>query len=54
MRGRSGAIHRQAAAAAQALALHGLDLFYEVRPKVNVDKEIVKFINQNKGKAGII
>lgn len=30
------------------------NLFYEVRPKVNVDKEIVKFINQNKGKSGII
>jgi len=30
------------------------NLFYEVRPKVNVDKEIVKFINQNKGKAGIV
>lgn len=30
------------------------NLFYEVRPKVNVDKEIVKFINQNKGKSGIV
>lgn len=30
------------------------NLFYEVRPKVNVDKEIVKFINKNKGKSGII
>lgn len=30
------------------------NLFYEVRPKVNVDKEIVKFIHQNKGKSGIV
>lgn len=30
------------------------NLFYEVRPKVNVEKEIVKFINKNKGKSGII
>ena len=30
------------------------NLFYEVRPKVDVDKEIVKFINQNKGKSGIV
>jgi len=30
------------------------NLFYEVRPKVNNDKEIVKFINQNKGKSGIV
>ena len=30
------------------------NLYYEVRPKVNVDKEIVKFINQNKGKSGIV
>lgn len=30
------------------------NLFYEVRPKVNVDKEIVKFINANKGKSGIV
>lgn len=30
------------------------NLFYEVRPKVNVDKEIVKFINLNKGKSGIV
>ncbi|MBS1571330.1 MAG: DNA helicase RecQ [Bacteroidetes bacterium] len=30
------------------------NLFYEVRPKVNVDKEIVKFINQHKNKSGII
>jgi ATP-dependent DNA helicase RecQ len=30
------------------------NLFYEVRPKVNVDREIVKFINHHKGKSGII
>lgn len=30
------------------------NLYYEVRPKVNVDKEIVKFISQNKGKSGIV
>lgn len=30
------------------------NLFYEIRPKVDVDKEIVKFINQNKGKSGIV
>jgi ATP-dependent DNA helicase RecQ len=30
------------------------NLYYEVRPKVNVEKEIVRFINQHKGKSGII
>ncbi|MCU7613860.1 DNA helicase RecQ [Chryseobacterium sp. GMJ5] len=30
------------------------NLFYEVCPKVNVDKEIVKFINKHKGKSGIV
>lgn len=30
------------------------NLYYEVRPKINVDKEIVKFINQHKGKSGIV
>lgn len=30
------------------------NLYYEVRPKVNVDKEIVRFINQHKGKSGIV
>jgi ATP-dependent DNA helicase RecQ len=25
-----------------------------IRPKVNVDREIVKFINQHKGKSGIV
>lgn len=30
------------------------NLFYEVCPKVNVDKEIVKFIHRNHGKCGIV
>ncbi len=30
------------------------NLFYEVRPKVNIDKQIVKFINSHKGKSGIV
>ena len=30
------------------------NLFYEVRPKVNIDREIVKFINGHKGKSGIV
>lgn len=30
------------------------NLFYEVRPKVNIDREIVKFINARKGKTGIV
>ncbi len=30
------------------------NLFYEIRPKINIDKEIVKFINNHKGKSGII
>lgn len=30
------------------------NLFYEIKPKVNIDKEIVKFINNNKGKSGIV
>lgn len=30
------------------------NLFYEIRPKINIDKEIVKFINQRKGKSGIV
>ena len=30
------------------------NLYYEVRPKLDVDKQIVKFIKQNKGKSGII
>lgn len=30
------------------------NLYYEVRPKINVDKEIVKFIHERKGKSGII
>jgi len=30
------------------------NLYYEVRPKVNTAKEILKFINNNQGKSGII
>lgn len=30
------------------------NLYYEVRPKNNVDKEIIKFIKENPGKSGII
>ncbi len=30
------------------------NLFYEVRPKVNIDREIVKFVNQYKGRSGIV
>ena len=30
------------------------NLYYEVRPKVNATQEIIKFINNNKGKSGII
>ncbi len=30
------------------------NLYYEVRPKVDVDKQIIKFIKQNKGKSGIV
>jgi ATP-dependent DNA helicase RecQ len=30
------------------------NLFYEVRPKVNVVKEIIKYVRQNTGKSGII
>ncbi len=30
------------------------NLYYEVRPKVNIDREIVKFINRYKGKSGIV
>jgi len=30
------------------------NLYYEVRPKVDIDKQIIKFIKQNKGKSGII
>jgi ATP-dependent DNA helicase RecQ len=30
------------------------NLYYEVRPKVNADKEIVKYIKQNPNKSGII
>jgi len=30
------------------------NLYYEVRPKINASKEIIKFIHNNKGKSGII
>ncbi|MEE2700219.1 MAG: DNA helicase RecQ [Bacteroidota bacterium] len=30
------------------------NLFYDIRPKINVEKEIIKFIKQNSGKSGII
>ncbi len=30
------------------------NLFYEVRPKINQDKEIVKFIHQYAGKSGVV
>ncbi|MGB7499471.1 MAG: RecQ family ATP-dependent DNA helicase, partial [Moheibacter sp.] len=30
------------------------NLFYEVRPKINQDKEIVKFIHQRAGKSGVV
>ncbi|WP_417431173.1 DNA helicase RecQ [Halpernia sp.] len=30
------------------------NLYYEVRPKVNIDREIVKFVSKYKGKSGII
>ncbi|MDD4746409.1 MAG: DNA helicase RecQ [Salinivirgaceae bacterium] len=30
------------------------NLYYEVRPKVNIDREIIKYIKQNTGKSGII
>jgi len=30
------------------------NLYYEIRPKVNIDREIIKFIKANSGKSGII
>lgn len=30
------------------------NLYYEIRPKVNVDQELVKYIKQNHGKSGIV
>ncbi len=30
------------------------NLYYDIRPKINVEKEIIKFIKQNSGKSGII
>ena len=30
------------------------NLYYEVRPKIDIDRQIIKFIKNNKGKSGII
>ncbi|MGC6470655.1 MAG: DNA helicase RecQ [Flavobacteriales bacterium] len=30
------------------------NLYYDIRPKINVEKEIIKFIKQNTGKSGIV
>lgn len=30
------------------------NLFYEIRPKIDVAREIIKYIKQNEGKSGII
>ncbi len=30
------------------------NLYYDIRPKVNVNKEIIKYVKQNQGKSGII
>ncbi|MHC1779357.1 MAG: DNA helicase RecQ [Bacteroidales bacterium] len=30
------------------------NLYYEIRPKINIDKEIIKFLRNNEGKSGII
>ena len=30
------------------------NLFYDIRPKINVEKEIIKFIHEKPGKAGVI
>jgi len=30
------------------------NLFYEVRPKININKEIIKFVKQHLGKSGIV
>ena len=30
------------------------NLYYDIRPKVNVNKEIIKYVKQNPGKSGII
>jgi len=30
------------------------NLYYEIRPKVNIDREIIRFIKSNQGKSGII
>ena len=31
-----------------------VNLYYEVRPKINATKQIIKYILSNKGKSGII
>ena len=30
------------------------NLYYEIRPKVNINRELIKFIKQHKGKSGIV
>ncbi|MEM1137798.1 MAG: DNA helicase RecQ [Bacteroidota bacterium] len=35
-------------------SFHRKNLFYEVRPKVNTQKQLIKFAHQYKGKAGIV
>src|SRR4051812_41631129 len=41
-------------AAVYKMSFNRPNLYYEVRPKVNAIKEIIKFIKQNPGKAGIV
>ncbi len=35
-------------------SFHRKNLFYEVKPKVNTKKQLIKFVSQYKGKAGIV
>ncbi len=35
-------------------SFHRKNLFYEVKPKVNTKKQLIKFVHQYKGKAGIV
>ncbi len=35
-------------------SFHRKNLFYEVKPKVNTKKQLIKFVSQFKGKAGIV
>lgn len=35
-------------------SFHRKNLFYEVRPKTNSKKQLIRFIKQNKGKSGIV